>query len=172
VRQNHPSCVRGWIYISLAVTNRWSECIQTLEGHTDWIATLAFSPDGKLVMSRDNMATRIWNVDKRATTRSRNVGDGIERLSPSSTSKQSVLDHRKTRRMAEKWTMTSSQTSSAIDECFDWVRWKSENILWLPPDYRSRCSAVCNDTVVLSHSSGKLTFLTFNTARLQQLGAV
>jgi WD40 repeat protein len=36
-----------------------------------------------------------------------------------------------------------------------------QNILWLPPDYRATCCAVCNNMLVLGHASGQVTFLEF-----------
>jgi hypothetical protein len=35
------------------------------------------------------------------------------------------------------------------------------NILWLPLDYRSTCEAIWDQTVVLGHLSGRLSFLQF-----------
>lgn len=35
--------------------------------------------------------------------------------------------------------------------------------LWLPPEYRPTCSAVGNDTLVLGHASGSISFMEFTT---------
>lgn len=66
-----------WIIRSPAVENEWSPLIITLEGHTSWIETVAFSPDGATVASgsRDH-TVRLWDtttaaervVDKDSTT--------------------------------------------------------------------------------------------------------
>src|SRR5438874_6188528 len=34
-----------------AIEDRWSACLQTLEGHSDWVNMVVFSPDGQLVAS-------------------------------------------------------------------------------------------------------------------------
>jgi len=41
-----------------------SRCIQILQGHTNWVRSVAFSPDGKLLVSgSDDQSIRLWNVD-------------------------------------------------------------------------------------------------------------
>jgi WD40 repeat protein len=73
--------------------------LQTLEGHSDWVRSVAFSPDGNLLS---------------------------------------------TLRMSNYWVVEGEA-----------------NILWLPPDYRSICDAIWDQTIVLGHSSGRLLFLEF-----------
>jgi WD40 repeat protein len=40
-----------WITTKLAIQDYWSPCLQTLEGHSGRVRAVAFSPDGKLVVS-------------------------------------------------------------------------------------------------------------------------
>ena len=47
----------------------------------------------------------------------------------------------------------------------NWVTEETENILWLPPDYRATCAAVWNGVVVLGHSSGRISFLEFESGK-------
>ena len=35
-----------WISLQSKVESDWSLCLQTLEGHSDWVHSVAFSPDG------------------------------------------------------------------------------------------------------------------------------
>lgn len=42
-----------------------------------------------------------------------------------------------------------------------WVARGTEDCLWLPSDYRTKCSAFQNDTLVLGHSSGHVRFIKF-----------
>ena len=37
--------------------------IRTFEGHTDWVNSVAFSPDGKLLASgSDDGTIKLWNI--------------------------------------------------------------------------------------------------------------
>ena len=43
-----------------------------------------------------------------------------------------------------------------------WIAWKMDNILWLPPSYRATCMTVQNDNVALGHTSGQVTLIRFD----------
>src|SRR5437868_3722765 len=65
-------------------------------------------------------------------------------------------------------TAPTSRYSSCLQTLFvsnNWVSEEKENILWLPPDYRSTCVAVWNGIVVLGYSSGGISFLEFKQGR-------
>ena len=43
----------------------------------------------------------------------------------------------------------------------EWITRDGQNLLWLPPDYRPKCSAVLNNMLALGHASGRVTILEF-----------
>jgi hypothetical protein len=99
VRDTFENCIPSWIQRKPRVQEHWSAALQTLEGHSSSVNSVAFSPDGNLL----------------PTLR--------------------VSNH--------------------------WVVEGKVNILWLPPDYRSTCEAFWDKTIILGHSSGRLSFLWF-----------
>jgi hypothetical protein len=44
----------------------------------------------------------------------------------------------------------------------NWVAWKTDNILWLPPDYRARCTFIRNNALVSGLASGRVIFIEFD----------
>jgi cullin 1 len=42
-----------------------------------------------------------------------------------------------------------------------WITIGGRDLVWLPPDYKATCSALCNNMLVLGHRSGQVTFFKF-----------
>ncbi|KAB8210315.1 hypothetical protein BDV34DRAFT_209706 [Aspergillus parasiticus] len=55
--------IRDWIRKEPVVESCWSPCLQTLEGHTDMVCSLAWSRDGSRLASGAHSSARIWDLD-------------------------------------------------------------------------------------------------------------
>jgi WD40 repeat protein len=63
VRGNFEGCIPNWIQLRPKVQAHWSAALQTLEGHTNTVTSVAFSPDGKQVVSGSiHWPVRLWDA--------------------------------------------------------------------------------------------------------------
>jgi len=115
--------------------------LQTLEGHSGWVDSVAFSLDGQRVVSGSNDRTmRLWDIA---------TGAALQMLKGHSDSVSSVAFS------------PDGKGEEALFVSNDWVVEGKEKILWLPREYRAISMAVWNRIIVLGHSSGRISVLEF-----------
>ena len=152
------------VIVKPAISNGWSACLQTLEGHSSSVSSVAFSHDSTwLASALDNSTVKIWDASSGACLSTINVGTCLQYLSFDPTS--TLID-------TEIGTITIS--TSQITDCIDvtasklqyqgaglspdniWVMCSGSNVLWIPSEYRPSCSAVSETNVGMGVGSGRV----------------
>ncbi|KAG4443086.1 hypothetical protein IFR05_001412 [Cadophora sp. M221] len=141
VRETVKGYIPSWIQRKPRVETYWNAMLQTLEGHTGWVASVAFSPDGKQIMSRSNDTTvRHWDAATRQQLLPALEGytGSVASVAFSPDGKQIV----------------------ALYVSENWLGEGTTNLLWLPISYRPTWEATWGGEIIaLGHASGGLSVL-------------
>ncbi|KAF8533431.1 WD40-repeat-containing domain protein [Trichophaea hybrida] len=144
----------------------WDPCTGvtrgTLKGHSGWVRAVAFSPDHQLLASAsvDN-TVRLWDIKSKKEIQKLVTEKPSYNLSFSSngdyldtgrgTIELKNLPHRNER--------SQSNQLYPLYVSGSWVTVRTENILWLPPDYRPRYMAVRNNVLAIGTALGRVIFI-------------
>ena len=161
-----------WVKPKPIIESTWSPCTQTLEGHSDSVHSVAFSPNGQQIASGSRDGTiKVWDGESGACSQTlegrRNYTDDIVAVETSSTSHFRVLANKgwigiatrqNSSRPYSRYIADRQHTTAAKDDRNNyesayrygnglstdtrWIFRHEQNILWLPPDYRPSSSAV------------------------------
>jgi WD40 repeat protein len=142
------------------------ECLRTLEGHSDYVNSVAFSHDSTRLASassdntlklRDHDSTvKIWDAGSGACLQTLEGYSSIV----SSANLVSILALLNTTETVRKHERGVSQ-GAAIGSDDIWISNNSQNLLWLPTEYRPACSAALGRCVGIGTGSGKVWFCRF-----------
>ncbi|PVH69237.1 hypothetical protein DL98DRAFT_522304 [Cadophora sp. DSE1049] len=63
IRREFKGYIPDWIQLKPKVQAHWNAALQTLEGHTNWVTSVAFSPNGTQVVSGSyDKIMRLWDA--------------------------------------------------------------------------------------------------------------
>jgi WD40 repeat protein len=147
------------------------ECLQTLEGHSGWVNSVAFSHDSaRLASASADETVKIWDPSSGKCLQTLDVGKILYNISFDTTG--SCL-HTNIGTIAVDASSASNTTPSvtdpqkpryqggALSSDGAWITYNSENLVWLPSEYRPSCSAVSGKTIGIGVESGKVWMCNF-----------
>jgi len=182
VRKQFTDRIPRWMQRLPDVQKDWSALLQTLEGHSHLVHSVAFSSDGKLVASgSDDRTVRLWDAATGALYGEPLKGhsgwvysvafspDGKLVASGSGDKTVRLWDAVTGALYGEPLKGHSSMVYSVafspdgkIVAASDWVTKDAEKFLWLPLNYRGTCGGVWDSLLVLGHSSRAISIFQFN----------
>ncbi|KAF2677680.1 beta transducin-like protein HET-D2Y [Lentithecium fluviatile CBS 122367] len=145
---------------------RSGECLQTLKGHSSYVSSVAFSHDSARVASGSSDKTvKIWNARSGECLQTLTIGRTLRRISFDISGSYLHTNIGTINISALSGSVTLSTISEPCSPQYQglslsadgvWITHNSENLVWLPSEYRPSCSAVSRNTISIGVGTGRV----------------
>ncbi|KAK2041772.1 hypothetical protein LZ31DRAFT_586324 [Colletotrichum somersetense] len=167
------------------------QCQQILKGHSSWVKSVAFSPDGRqLASASDDNTGKVWDITtgQCQCQQTLNHNDSVSSVTFSPDRRQLASASEE---IVKIWDTATGQCQQTLEGHGDlkkvfkattqkpiqrpnhqyymlsqhdaWIKNGSQNILWLPPEYRAKRYAVEGSRIVIGCRSGRVLLLQFTS---------
>ncbi|KAF2193662.1 WD40 repeat-like protein [Zopfia rhizophila CBS 207.26] len=150
---------------------RSGACLQTLIGHSGSVNSVAFSHDSaRLASASNDREVMFWDASSGECLQTLSVSKALFNISFDTSG---LYLHTEIGTIAIDVLSASNMTPSVTEpqnpryQGWDlnsdgaWITYNSENIVWLPSEYRPSCSAVSGNTIGIGVGSGKVWIYNF-----------
>ena len=147
-------------------------CLQTLKGHSNCDYSIAFSHDSaRLASASGDNTVKIWNASSSACLQTLDIGKTLYNISFDTTGSSlqteiGTITISASSASAMSAIVTNSQhpqnVGGGLSSEGAWITYNSENVLWLPSEYRPSRSSVSGKNIGIGVGSGKVWMCSFN----------
>ncbi|KAF1960416.1 WD40 repeat-like protein [Byssothecium circinans] len=144
--------------------------VRTLKGHGFGVTSVAFSSDStRLASASYNKTVKIWNVNSGDCLQTFDTGKVLDNISFDTTGSCLRTDIGLIKNISLASDATISMNAqkplyqgAAVSSDGVWITYDSENLLWMPPEYRLSRSAVFGEMIGIGVGSGKIWLCDIN----------
>ena len=165
-RRNFERELPDWIYRGPRVEETWSPELQTLEGHSGFVQSVAFSSDSQVLASGSGDETiKLWDPATGTLKHTLNTNGIVTSTKFSKKLPQLITNlgifniHPWHESLSSNCSEIKTEVSLQLDR---WVTIQGQRELWIPPDYLPTSSTVKDGAVAFGCRNGKVYVMTFS----------